>query len=361
MRTTTLTFLSLLLGGLAATGFAALRSPAAETPNLDQALTAQQALAAERPNDPLVLNDLGNLLLVAGKEKEAEHAYRQALEIAPDMTSAHYNMGLLLLQKSALKAALGHFRTVLEAEPDNAWAHYQVGVIFDGRGRTQKAIRHYARAFRLDPQLAFPEVNPHVIDNEHVTKALLQAYRNLPSSSGAPKTYEEPSRIVSLMMAADEEATAPDEAGEGEDRAGEAMPGEATPAEAGSEGIAPRPSMPPVAGEEEGGEGSGGRGRVLRKEDLDENRPINQARPQGSVYYPPRGGVRQRSDDVRRRYQPPSVRSPGRQEGSSGSGTNRRNPSSGRDRFAPGIPSTGRLEMELLPGPGSEQETIEAG
>lgn len=360
MRTTTLTFLSLLLGGLAATGFAALRSPAAETPNLDQALTAQQALAAERPNDPLVLNDLGNLLLVAGRQEDAEQAYRQALEIAPEMTSAHYNMGLLLLQKGETKAALGHFRTVLDTEPDNAWAHYQVGVIFETRGQGRKAIRHYARAFRLDPKLAFPEVNPHVIDNDHVTKALLLAYRNLPSSSGAPKTYEEPSRIVSLMMAAEEEDGAAGDAGEGESEAGEAKPGDMMPGEAGSGEFAPRPSMPPAVEEGQGEEG--GQGRVLRKEDLDEDRPINQARPQGgSAYYPPRGGVRQRSDDVRRRYQPPSVRSPGRRGGSTGSGDTRRSPSSGRDRFAPGIPSTGRLELELLPGPGGDRATIEAG
>lgn len=352
MRTTTLTFLSLLLGGLAATGFAALRSPAAEPPNLNQALTAQQALAAERPNDPLVLNDLGNLLLVAGRQEKAEEAYLQALEIAPDMTSAHYNMGLLLLQKGEPKGALGHFRTVLEMEPDNAWAHYQVGAIFDGRGQAQKAIRHYARAFRLDPQLAFPEVNPHVIDNDHVTKALLVAYRNLPSSASAPKTYEEPSRIVSLMMAAEEAG----EAGEGNEGAEEAMPGEA-----GSEGVAPRPSMPPAAEEEEGEEG--GRGRVLRKEDLDEKSTINQAVPQGGTYYPPQAGGRRHTGGNPPGYLTPSARLKQMRERA----TRAQEEESDRsrtwdsDRFTPSLPSTGRLELELLPGPGGGQETLESG
>ena len=117
-----MTISALLVLGLAATGFAALQSADSPPPNLDRALAAQEALVAERPNDPLVLNDLGNLLLVAGRTDEAEDAYRRALEIAPEMTSAHYNLGLLLLRRSEHAVALKHFRAVLEAEPKHAWA-----------------------------------------------------------------------------------------------------------------------------------------------------------------------------------------------------------------------------------------------
>lgn len=352
MRTT---LFALLVIGLAATGFAALRSPDAP-PNLDRALAAQEALAAERPNDPLVLNDLGNLLVVTGRPHEAEEAYRRALELAPEMASAHYNLGLLLLQRTELGAAREHFEAVLEAQPENAWAHYQVGAVLDAQGTKRKAVKHYTQAFRLDPQLAFPEVNPHVIDNDHVTEALLMAYRNLPSSAEAPKTYEDPSRIVSLMLASEQE-TVPDTPEMMEDEGMEPP----RPDEPGEAGVGP-PSIPPVAAPSSAGSEAGegeepSSGRVLRKEDLERESGLNQAAPQGSVYYPPQGGVRNRSQDLRERYRPPTApQRPGSTGGSSGANTRRIEPST-PGRFTPGIPSTGRLDIELLPGAGEAPGT----
>jgi len=333
---------AILIVGLAALGFGAFGAPATPPPNLDNALASQQELAAQRPNDPQVLNDLGNLLVVVGRVDEAEEIYRRALELDPEMASAQYNLGLLLAQRGEQKLALQRFEQVLDVHPDNAWAHYQAGAIFEARHAKKKALRHYAEAFRLNPQLAFPEVNSHVIDNGYVTEALLLAYRNLPSTASAPKTYEEGSRIVSLMVA---ESAHQSEAAEGE-----AMEPEAE--EMGGESLAP------MAGEAEP-DGSQDPGRVLREEDLEESSGLNQALPQGgATYYPPRGGVRTtpRSPTYRppTTVQPQTLRSPGQ------ANTRQIQPPNGRQRFIPGVPSTGKLEIELLNGPGGESD-VEAG
>ncbi len=358
MRTT---ILALLVTGLAATGFAALSTPPTPPPNLGRAIAAQQAQVAENPSDAQARNDLGNLLVLDGRSAEAEAAYRNALELAPDLTSAHYNLGLLLAQKGERKEAAAQFETVLEANPDHAWAHYQLGAIYDAKGSEKRAIREYAKAFRLDPQLAFPEINPSVIDNEHVTEALLVAYRDQPAAAEAPKTYEQPSRIVSLMVQDSDQQSADQAMGEmgampESDAAGGAM-AEGSAAR-NAQGIGPRPSLPSAnedEGEENGGD-DGGSGKVLRPGDLEKGSGLNQASPTGAdsgTYYQPQGGVR--NTTPRSYYRPPTSPSQGR----TGTNTNPRTaqPSTGQQtrpgslrRFIPGLPSTGRLDMELLPG-----------
>ena len=82
---------------------ATIAAVAAVPPNLSKAIEAQQRLAAERPNDAAVFNDLGNLLLLVPQPDEAEAAYRKAIELDPDKASALYNLGLLLQQRGELR------------------------------------------------------------------------------------------------------------------------------------------------------------------------------------------------------------------------------------------------------------------
>jgi len=339
VRKTTLTITLLALGAAA---FAALRAPAVAPPDVDRALTAQRDLAARQPGDPQVQNDLGNLLLLAGEPEAAEEAYRRALELAPDMTSARYNLALLLIESDRPKAALAELKQVVEDEPDNAWAHYQIGVVLDGSGSERRAVKHYGRAFRLDPQLAFPEVNPHVIQNQHVTEAMLVAYDDLPLAAQAPKSYEQAGRIVSLMMPPEEAPAAALAGGPGTGELGTAA------------GTPPRTAVPPATTEAQGFEaavpGEEG-GRVLREQDL-ESGDVNRVVVPGGVYVPPqpRGGTRAPV----RTFTPPDAQ--GRQPGALPEPTE-----PGRQRFVPGAPSTGRLEIELVPGASPNDQIAPAG
>lgn len=316
-----------LLGGLFA-----LRAPAG-TPaaHVRRALAAQRVLAAEKPGDALVLNDLGNLLVLTGEHAEAEEAYRAAIASAPKSSVPRYNLALLLLELERPRAALTQLHKVLDAEPSHAWAHYQAGIAYSAIGAGRRALKQYAAAFRLDPNLAFPEVNPHVIDNPILTEAMLVAYRDLPlDSSGAPKTYAERERIVDLMLPADEGSAVTGESGKSEDV-------RAAPAENGSR---PAPAFSPDDGAGGTAAETGSQGeRVLRPDDLERGSRVNQSAP-GVVYQPaPQGGTRA---PVRNQVGGGREDSQGRDTGTPGT-------PAARERFVPGSPSTGRLEIELLP------------
>jgi tetratricopeptide repeat protein len=303
---------------------AAIAAVAAVPPNLTKAIEAQQRLAAERPGDAAVFNDLGNLLLLVPRPEEAEAAYRKALELDPEKASAHYNLGLLLQQRGELREAMKHYEQTVKAEPRHAWAHYQMGTLYERWGEESRAIDSYGQAFALDPQLAFPEVNPHIVENELVTEAMLRAYKGDYAPPQAPKVYDDPARIANLLV------TTPEPAGKDQ------------------EANAPQPAAP--ANRPQPGGQAPNPAQVLRERDLDRGNPAGQAVPQGMSRgrtlgsQPPQRGLREWN-----RPEPTIQEVP---EGM----TNEEvepgpviNPPPGGVYYRPGVPSTGRLSLQLVP------------
>lgn len=317
----------ILVGSLAV--LAAIAAVAAAVPpNLSKAIESQQRLAAERPNDAAVYNDLGNLLLLVPRPEEAEAAYRKALELDPNKASAHYNLGLLLQQRGEEREAMKHYEQTVKLEPRHAWAHYQMGTLHERGGQESRAVDDYAQAFALDPQLAFPEVNPHIVENKLVTEAMLRAYKGDYAPPQAPKVYEDPARIAKLLVT--------------------------TPEAAGKEQVvnAPQqqPATPPANRQQQPGGKAANPGQVLREGDLDRGNPAGQAVPQGMS----RGrvtGVQQPQRGLREWNRPePTI-----QENPEGM-TNEEvepgpviTPPPGGVYYRPGVPSTGRLSLQLVP------------
>lgn len=336
-----------LLAILALTLVVGLTTAADPTPNLERALVAQQEVVAASPFDPQAYNDLGNLYALAGRDDDAEAAYRRALELDPRSTAIHFNLAVLLQQQRRLREAQQALLQVLEIDPRHAWTHYQLGMLAAERGQRSKAIEHYARAFAYDPQLTFPRNNPHIIDNRLSTEALLvsQRYREAPSAK-VPRQYADPARITELLLYVEDEPEVGDEAD----------PATEPPAEAGSKGAGPAadsggaesggrasrrsaPEVEPRDGPEEGGN------RVITREDVEEEG----SRVRGLAVGVGQPAAPETRRDTAGRGGAPSLR------GSTGDRPQRRRAPTrtgvapSRPRYQPGIASTGRLDLELLP------------
>lgn len=315
---------------------AAIAATAAVPPNLARTIEAQRRLATERPEDAAVFNDLGNLLLMVPDSAEAEAAYRRAVEIDPNRASALFNLGLLLQQRGELRDALGYYRQVVKLEPQHAWAHYQIGSLYEIWKQESRAIESYARAFSLDPQLAFPEVNPHIVENRLVTEAMLRAYRDGGVQPQAPRIYDEPSRIAGLLVPQpvpaqeekDQTAAAPQQQQQGRQPAGRT----------------------PAQGQQQGS-------TVIRERDLDRNNPAGQAQQSGSrnTFGRP-GTVQQQQPRSLREWNRPE---PTYQEIPQGVEPEQVEegiqpepvvtPPPGGVYYRPGIQSTGRLNLQVVP------------
>lgn len=172
-------------------------------PNLDEAIRQQRAQIATQPADAGSLNDLGNLLALAGDLEAAQEAYRQAIALAPENASSYYNLALILMEEGRRKEAHKTLRTVLELDPRHAWGHYQMGSLLEQNGDRSKAVHHYAEAFHLDRSLTSPKVNPHIVENHVATEALLKVYVDENASAYAPRIYEDPGRVAAMLLPAE--------------------------------------------------------------------------------------------------------------------------------------------------------------
>lgn len=303
----------------------AIAAFAAVPPNLSKALEAQRRLVTEKPQDAAVHNDLGSLLLLADRNEEAEAAYRRAIELDPDKVSALFNLAQLLQQRKEKREALRLYDRVVDLQPNHAWAHYQIGTLYEGWGQDSKAVEHYARAFALDPQLAFKEVNPQIVENELVTEAMLRAYDETPGSPQAPRYFEERDRIVNLLVPLPQPEAQ-------QDRQAADQPAEGTLRQGQTQG---RPGQ-----------------NVLREGDL-QNRATGQAVPQGrggrTTTRPQptqRGGLRQweRPEPTLQEQAPGEMlEDPNVQPGQIVT------PPPGGVYYRPGSPSSGRLNIRVMP------------
>ena len=168
--------------------------------NLEPTLAEQRRLVAADPDDAELWNDLGNLLLLDRRAQEAETAYRMAISLDAQNTSALYNLALLLRNQGDLVQAEAHLSSLLALDEGHARAHYQLGAIYEAQSDNNAAIGEYATAFELDPELVFPRVNPDVIGNRLVLESLLKRDTKRVPAGNLATLYEESGRIVRLLV-----------------------------------------------------------------------------------------------------------------------------------------------------------------
>lgn len=90
--------------------------------------------------------NLGRLLHVAGKHREAEKIYRQAGEPSAIL---YFNAGVLFDDLGRHADAIAAYRKALAHEPAMADAHFNLALIYERGGETQAAFRHLLAYRRL--------------------------------------------------------------------------------------------------------------------------------------------------------------------------------------------------------------------
>jgi len=82
---------------------------------------------------------------------EAIRVYQQVIEIQPQWSEPHINIGCIYFQRGEMPNAHAAFRAAIELEPHNVIAHFNLGCVFDEMGRLDDAIEHLRRATELEP------------------------------------------------------------------------------------------------------------------------------------------------------------------------------------------------------------------
>ncbi len=106
-------------------------------------------------------NKLGDTHLVLENPKEAERAYQQAVELAPDYAWPYHSLGVICRQRDEYEPALSFYRQAIERYPKDhekseALSWNGLGDVYQALNRLEEAIKAYRRAGKLDTILAAP-------------------------------------------------------------------------------------------------------------------------------------------------------------------------------------------------------------
>jgi len=111
------------------------------------------------PNDPRVLNNLGNLLVETGQADTAIPHLKKSIRL--QTTSERPNMRLLfpmnnlaiaLTEKEKYDDAMGWLRKALKINPDSVVSHINLAKTLLEIGQQDRAIKHFEKALAIDPQ-----------------------------------------------------------------------------------------------------------------------------------------------------------------------------------------------------------------
>ncbi|HET9988598.1 MAG TPA: tetratricopeptide repeat protein [Kofleriaceae bacterium] len=109
----------------------------------------RQAIDLE-PNMAAALTNLGNLVYRQGELEEARRFYERALDHDPLQAEARYNLANLLEDLGETELAIAELRRVCAACPEFADAHYNLGLMLAQVGGTAQAKQHLERYLELD-------------------------------------------------------------------------------------------------------------------------------------------------------------------------------------------------------------------
>ncbi len=102
---------------------------------LEEARVAYQEAVRNNPSDPAVLNNLGGVLNLLGRPRDAERVLARALLLDPGFAEARFNLGSALWAQGKREEALEAYRRTVRADPTmvQAWEALAVSAWKVGR------------------------------------------------------------------------------------------------------------------------------------------------------------------------------------------------------------------------------------
>lgn len=112
----------------------------------DEAIAILQRALGEAPMDPVLYNEIGSILLDAGRIPDAADCFYRALGLVPEFAVARYNLGATLERQGMTDAAIASFRRAIAHAPDLGAAYSRLGNLLQQRGDTREALSCFRHA-----------------------------------------------------------------------------------------------------------------------------------------------------------------------------------------------------------------------
>lgn len=100
------------------------------------------------PENPILLNNLGNALVQLGRLDEAIDAYNRAIVADPAYPRPYGNLALVYQLADDAEAAMQYYQRYLALVPDDGEAHHNLGLLYMDAGRDEEAGAAFEAAAR---------------------------------------------------------------------------------------------------------------------------------------------------------------------------------------------------------------------
>ena len=165
-------------------------------------------LIASGSKSHTIYGNLAAIYLIQEKYDEAMGLLKEAININPEYTEAHNNMGLILQKRGELTEAAEWYKKSISLNSSNTEAYINLGKIFEDQGDISAAIRSYRQAIVLNPNHPDAHNNiGYVLQQQgHLTDAIdsfKQALSNNPSHPDAcnnlGNAYQEEGNLLAAI------------------------------------------------------------------------------------------------------------------------------------------------------------------
>jgi len=118
-----------------------------------EAVSAWKRALELSPDDSRAHDDLGVALAATGKNSEAIQEYQKSIELNAGSSQTHNNMGSVLAVESRNEEALTEIRKAIELNPENGAAHINLGHLYEVLGgHREEAIAELTKGIELSPK-----------------------------------------------------------------------------------------------------------------------------------------------------------------------------------------------------------------
>jgi Tfp pilus assembly protein PilF len=131
--------------------------------NIKDAQNYYQKVLEIDPNHSEAHNNLGVIFQGLRENQKAKDCYEKAIEINPNYVSALSNLGVIFQELRENLKAIGCFEKAIEINPNYVNAHNNLGIIFQGLRENQKAKECFEKAIEIDHNYADAHYNLGVI------------------------------------------------------------------------------------------------------------------------------------------------------------------------------------------------------
>lgn len=119
---------------------------------LDEFINIYENMLSSDPQNPILLNYLGNAYFDKKDMVKAESLYKKAIEIAPSFGNPYNNLASVYALTKRYKEALEKFEEALKYSDKKAPVYNNMGICYLNLGDENNAIKYFKKVLELDPK-----------------------------------------------------------------------------------------------------------------------------------------------------------------------------------------------------------------